>query len=213
MALVAYTFDRFGNVFKPGLSITPSIAPLVLVIVPLVITLVALAAIQVTERRRAKDKTTRNPPKPSFRDNHVVNPMHTADGARVQDEHKRMETRRRIQMGTLEDNSSMRSFRMIARRLFRLETAVTDDDENEGTAEDTQSTGCASRVCLRYSWQRRWWLALKGSHELLAIFMGRRMPGMGPSERLLIFIGCFYSNILGATILFHQYVTNEREIL
>lgn len=220
MTLAAYTFDRVGHVFKPGLDIIPSIAPLVLVIIPLVIALVALAAIEVTERRRAKEKASR--PKPTFEDdgNHVVNPLNTDDGVRVRERHRRsVSGQRRQESGNLENNNNVGgggledhamggSLRTFARRLFRVETSVEtdEDEENEATDEDSSPTGVVSRVCLRYPWQRRWWSAMKGSHELLAIFTGRRKPGMGPSERLVIFIGCFYVNMLGTTIMFHQYV-------
>lgn len=198
VTLAAYAFDRFGHVFKPGLAVIPSVAPLVLTILPFVIAFGAMAAMH-----RAKCMKTR--PRPTFGDNDVVNPMHTTAGVVMQEQHQRRAERLRRQSVSLADaNIGFRSIRVIQKN-FRVETSNERGGKKDEDG-DKRPTGVISRVLLRYSCQRRWWSAMKGSHELLAIFTGHRKPGMGANERLVIFIGCLYSNMLGATLMFHQYV-------
>ena len=222
MAMSLYTFDRFGRVFRPGLVIEPSIAPLIMATIPFVFAAMVLAVIKMylwsrARYRRAKDRRTTHSPAPTFDNNqvNVVNPLNAAARGRVQARQRRsVERLRRQSVTNLEEvaaagSGSLRFFR----HFFRVESSGADANEAtneaaneaENEAEENAKTCCVSKKCLRYSW-RRWWTSTKGAHELLAIFTGRRRPGMGLNERMVIFVGCVYSNMLGGTLMFHQYV-------
>jgi hypothetical protein len=96
----------------------------------------------------------------------------------------------------------------VVRGLFRIEM-----DGGGGDGEIARANGAAeemSGVCnliLRRPWQKRMWITflggLRNSHELLAIFLAARKPGWGASERLVIFLGGFASQVMSVTLMFY----------
>jgi hypothetical protein len=208
-SLIDYTFDRFGRVFSPGRIIKPSVAPLVITILPTLVALVALVAITLSRSRKTR---VRKRPLPPELDNAVVNPLHTASMTNIKERQQRCEEwRRRASVtrapsGDNATSSAEGGTIRIIRGIFGVQTNHEEDDQEE---DRTKAASMIFGMCLRYSWQRRWWLSMQDSHELLAIFKGPERRGMGLNERLVIFLGCFYSNMLGATLMYYQYSCYE----
>ena len=88
------------------------------------------------------------------------------------------------------------------RHLFRVESDGVDEETAVAAAAAAQAN--SRSFCLRRPWQRHMWGAIKNSHELLAVFMAERKPGMGVSERLVIFLGTLQSQVMGVTLMFYQ---------
>ena len=99
--------------------------------------------------------------------------------------------------------------------LFRVETdGVGGDGDDGATDAGAEAMEGMTGICLviftrvlRKPWQRRMcvamWNAMKANHELLAIFLAERKPGWGASQQLVVFLGCFASQVMGVTLFYH----------
>ena len=102
----------------------------------------------------------------------------------------------------------------VFRHIFRIETEQEEDDDMHDHMYglnpqyphlDTQRGKGLDKdacCCLRRAWQRMAWRSMRQSHELLAIFLAQRRPGMGVSERMVLFVGCLESQLMGITLMF-----------
>jgi hypothetical protein len=92
------------------------------------------------------------------------------------------------------------------RQLFRIETPQLETEDSHSHASD--ASGAANRhcCCLRRPWQRLLWSSLKNSHEFLAIFLAKRTPDMGATERLVVFLACLESQLVAVTLLYYLHV-------
>jgi hypothetical protein len=307
MALVSYTFDRFGRVFEPGRTGKVSVVPVVLTCTPIVLILVSLALLgvkhlcarsrgtdaappQQREQRQPEGIEMMNNPLParqshvqqhqspnqktmmvsnsSFvakrrggnRDDEVTggrdgirgdtsassaatvaaagagtppprrrrarnsfdtstdggetkgfevrNPLNTATEEQREafsltpKRHDSVGLRRRFERQratrNIDDNHNVGT--RIMRHLFLVETDGVEGDETGDAAADDSSDHA---FCLRRPWQRRVWGALKNSHNFLSIFMAERKPGMGVSQRLVLFLGTLQSQMMGVTLMYY----------
>ena len=217
MCVSGYTFDRLGHAFKPGLAAKPSTAPLVCAVVPIILVLVIVAIRAIYRcRYRAAMRTrmigttaqtseansvinplhTEEGTRARVRQNSKINPLHTTEGVRTTEKLSRLSHANRLSQNRRRSDIQSASLPgRLVRQLFAY--------ESHGAGGVNEGAGNASRPWLRYWWQRQWWERMRGSHQLLAIFTGRRSRGMGVIERLLLFLCGLYSNMFGVTLMFY----------
>ena len=93
----------------------------------------------------------------------------------------------------------------VVHHLFGVEADDIDDNAIDVDDENGAITANQSYLysfVLRRPWQRRVWRAMRNSHDLLSIFLGERKPGLGVSERLVLFLGHLQSQVMGVTLMF-----------
>ena len=219
MALVRYTFDRVGRVFDTSSRTAVSIIPVIVAVAPIGITLIALLALQVyacractkttSPDRRTNAATAVEDGQQDFHFDNPIRPrLHRAASSTEQAENRRQQFAEQQQRQ--QQQRDERGPFGFTKGLFRVNTGahqadavVEMQDRHAAAASDSNSLCSCLRLPRLRLRLRLIWSGMKESHELLAIFMAQRQPGMGASERLALFLGCLESQLLGATLMYH----------
>ena len=210
LALVRYTFDRVGRVFDTSVPTEVSLIPVIVAISPIVIALVTLLALQIYARCECTKTTS-----PDRRTNvaaaveggqqdfHFDNPIRPEQAENRRQQFAEQQQRQQQQRDARGPFGFTKGLFRVNTGAHQADAVVEMQNRHAAAASDPNSLCSCLRLPRLRLRLRLIWSGMKESHELLAIFMAQRQPGMGASERLALFLGCLESQLLGATLMYH----------